>query len=397
MAPPTSRDMALAVLIPLPFDIVSTILRFWIRYKRKAWGPDDWAMLINLPFWSVSTIATIAMAWSGVGQYDGSLSEYQYSNSLMWFYIFQEPWCFTLIAIKCSIGFALIRIASGKKWIEMVIYICMLSCAIVMGGTGMYLFFQCSPVQKNWYVNMPGACKERTIQTALSYAVAVVSISTDWIFATLPIFLLWDVQLDWRVKSSVIAMLGLGVFASIAPIVRLKFLIGLNDPNRLLQNLGEILAWACAEMNVGMFVANLPACRPILTNLISHFSSSFRSRSGPSHNYGSSKKPYARGSLRGGDPASKHWMELDERPESTGLNNHLGNKSKDVGVETKIYGDLDEISNISSERDDGSQKRIVNKRPSGDGIQVNVQKDFKVEITSGKQLPPLPRLPSEPV
>ena len=58
---------------------------------------------------------------------------------------------------------------------------------------------------------MPGACKERTIQTALSYAVAVVSISTDWIFATLPIFLLWDVQLDWRVKSSVIAMLGLGV------------------------------------------------------------------------------------------------------------------------------------------------------------------------------------------
>ncbi|OAG25310.1 hypothetical protein CC77DRAFT_1076642 [Alternaria alternata] len=309
MAPPTSRDMALAVLIPLPFDIVSTILRFWIRYKRKAWGPDDWAMLINLPFWSVSTIATIAMAWSGVGQYDGSLSEYQYSNSLMWFYIFQEPWCFTLIAIKCSIGFALIRIASGKKWIEM-----------------------------NWYVNMPGACKERTIQTALSYAVAVVSISTDWIFATLPIFLLWDVQLDWRVKSSVIAMLGLGVFASIAPIVRLKFLIGLNDPNRLLQNLGEILAWACAEMNVGMFVANLPACRPILTNLISHFSSSFRSRSGPSHNYGSSKKPYARGSLRGGDPASKHWMELDERPESTGLNNHLGNKSKDVGVETKIYG-----------------------------------------------------------
>lgn len=63
----------------------------------------------------------------------------------------------------------------------------------------------------------------------------------------------------------------------------------------------------------------------------------------------------------------------------------------------QLSGDLDEISNISSERDDGSQKRIVNKRPSGDGIQVNVQKDFKVEITSGKQLPPLPRLPSESV
>lgn len=45
---PTSYPMALAVLVPLPFDIISTVLRFWIRYKRKAWGPDDWAMLINI-------------------------------------------------------------------------------------------------------------------------------------------------------------------------------------------------------------------------------------------------------------------------------------------------------------------------------------------------------------
>jgi hypothetical protein len=29
----------------------------------------------------------------------------------------------------------------------MVIYVCMVSCFVVMGGTGMYLFFQCSPVQ----------------------------------------------------------------------------------------------------------------------------------------------------------------------------------------------------------------------------------------------------------
>lgn len=87
------------------------------------------------------------MAWSGIGAYDGSLTEYQYSNSLMWFYVFQEPWCFTLITIKCSIGFALIRIANGKKWIEWIIYACMASCFVVMGGTGMYLFFQCTPVQ----------------------------------------------------------------------------------------------------------------------------------------------------------------------------------------------------------------------------------------------------------
>jgi hypothetical protein len=58
---------------------------------------------------------------------------------------------------------------------------------------------------------MEGECRDRSVQTTLSFAVAAVSITTDWIFATLPIFLLWNVQLDWRVKGSVVGMLGLGV------------------------------------------------------------------------------------------------------------------------------------------------------------------------------------------
>ncbi|KAJ4331391.1 hypothetical protein N0V95_009891 [Ascochyta clinopodiicola] len=290
------------------------------------------------------------MAWSGIGAYDASLSEYQYANSLMWFYIFQEPWCFTLITIKCSIGFALIRIANGKKWIEWVIY------------------------GKNWFTTMP---------------VAVVSILSDWIFAILPVFLLWNVQLDWRVKCSVIGMLGLGVFASIAPIVRLKFLVGMNDQSRFLQHLGSILAWASAEMNVGMLVANLPACRPLLERMIVRFSSWTGSAS---RSLGGGKKAHTRGASRtGANGASKQYLELDERPGSTTLQNYLknGHKTGGAGVETRIYGDLDGDSSISLDRDDGSQKHIVEKQ-SVDGFHVNVHKDFKMEVSGGK---PLPRTP----
>ncbi|EOA84170.1 uncharacterized protein SETTUDRAFT_92484 [Exserohilum turcica Et28A] len=374
---PTSYPMALSVLIPLPLDIISTILRFWIRTKRNAWGPDDWAMLINVPFWSVSTIATLGMAWSGIGQYDATLTPEQYTNSLRWFYIFQEPWCFTLITIKCSIGFALIRISTSKK--------------------------------RNWDPKMPGKCNDRSIQTVLSYAVVVVSISTDWVFATLPIFLLWNVQLDWRVKGSVMAMLGLGIFASIAPIVRLKFLIGLNDASRLLENLSDILAWASAEMNVGMFVANLPACHPLLKHAIARFSTwTGNSASGRSNDFSSggfrSKKhsPHARGASTG---ASKQWLELDDNHHhhahggdleaaaksnnTTGSGNKfMTGKTKDVGVETKIYGDLDDYSNNSQEdmaTDDGSQKRMVitSRSPpsNSDGLHINMQRDFVIEVS----------------
>jgi hypothetical protein len=177
--------------------------------------------------------------------------------------------------------------------------------------------------------------------------------------------------------------------ASIAPIVRLKFLIGMNDQSRFLQNLGSILAWASAEMNVGMLVANLPACRPLLERMISRFSSWTGSGS---RSFGAGKKSHARGPSRAATAgASKQYLELDERPGSTTLQNYLknGGKTQGTGVETRIYGDLEGDSSLSLDRDDGSQKHIVEK-PSSDGFHVNVHKDFKMEISGGK---PLPRTP----
>ena len=58
---------------------------------------------------------------------------------------------------------------------------------------------------------MEGSCKPREIQTVLSFLVAAVSITTDWIFAMLPFALIWKLQMGARVKASVIGLLGLGI------------------------------------------------------------------------------------------------------------------------------------------------------------------------------------------
>ncbi|PSN73342.1 hypothetical protein BS50DRAFT_629381 [Corynespora cassiicola Philippines] len=365
MGAATSKDMAVAVLMPLPFDVVSTVLRFWIRSQRKAWGSDDWAMLVNVPFWIIATVGLIGMSFSGVGAPDASLSAQEMADSLMWFYVFQEFWCFTLISIKWSIGFTLLRIANGQRWIEVVIYTCLAMVTLSMGGTGMYLFFQCMPVEKNWHTAIEGSCQPREIQTALSFVVAAVSITTDWIFAILPAFLLWDVQMDPRVKLSVVGLLGLGVFASIAPIVRLKFLIGMNDQTKFIENLGPILAWAAAEMNVGMLIANLPACRPLLEKMLSRLSSFTGSR-GKSAQYA-------------GNSAPKHYYELDEPDHKKKLN------TKQSGMETRIYGRDLEDNSSESLPDDHSQRRIVSQanppQPLSPSLgAIRVQREFGMEV-----------------
>ncbi len=177
--------------------------------------------------------------------------------------------------------------------------------------------------------------------------------------------------------------------APIAPIVRLKVLIGMNDETRFLQNLGAILAWASAEMNIGMLVANLPACRPLLERMIARFSTWTGSGS---RSLGGGKKSHGRATSRTApNSGSKKYLELDERPGSTTLQNYLnnGHNTKGTGVETRIYGDLDNDSSISLDRDSGSQKHIMNK-PSADGFQVSVRQDFKMEVSGGKPLPKTP-------
>lgn len=138
-----------------------------------------------------------------------------------------------MVTLKWSLGFTLLRIGNGQRWVQIVIYTCLALVTVCTGGTGMYLFFRCSPVEyvpsitqqraqlkqdsltdlnrKNWLLTIEGTCQAREIQTALSFLVAAVSISTDWIFAIMPFALIWKLQMASKVKASVIGLLGLGI------------------------------------------------------------------------------------------------------------------------------------------------------------------------------------------
>jgi hypothetical protein len=48
MSGPTSLPLALAIFILLPFDILTWVLRFYVRLSRKAWGSDDWSMVVAI-------------------------------------------------------------------------------------------------------------------------------------------------------------------------------------------------------------------------------------------------------------------------------------------------------------------------------------------------------------
>lgn len=92
------------------------------------------------------------------------------------------------------------------------------------------LVFQCHPVSLAWDpTSGVGTCLGSAVIANFGYAFSALDIFFDWMYALLPIPMLWDVKMTFQVKLSIFMILGLGVFASTATIVRLKYIVALTD------------------------------------------------------------------------------------------------------------------------------------------------------------------------
>jgi len=169
--------------------------------------------------------------------------------------------------------------------------------------------------------------------------------------------LLWSVQIDIRVKILIIALLGLGVFASTAAIVRLTVTVNLSATTDFLYYSMPVAAWAHAELGLGVLLANMPALCPLLEKVFS-LRSTLRGSSGK----------------RVTDPSGEEaYHELQDGIGGKKSGSKKGTLGSEKGNETRIYGgDLADSS--STFGDDRSTKRIVcddvGEEPSG-GIHVD--------------------------
>lgn len=82
----------------------------------------------------------------------------------------------------------------------------------------------CKPIQIYWDPAAEGWCAPMTIVTGMSYLVSAMSVVTDWTCSLLPCYVVWNLQMQPRLKASVCAVLALGIVASAATIVRLPYL-----------------------------------------------------------------------------------------------------------------------------------------------------------------------------
>lgn len=172
-------------------------------------------------------------------------------------------------------------------------------------------------------------------------------------------------KIDTRVKISIIALLGLGIFASTAAIVRLTVTVNLSATTDFLYYAMPVATWAHAELGLGVILANLPAVRPLLEKIIS-LRSTLRSSG-----------------KRTTDPKNgDNYLELGEDMRS-GKSTQKGTLGSANGPKTRIYGAGLADSN-SSLNDDGSTERIVRNERVVDATGIRI--DHQIRISHDSRL-----------
>ena len=140
----------------------------------------------------------------------------------------------------------LMRVAGPKKAYIYALW-AMSSLFIVMNLISFfYIIFRCDPVRFAWDTSIPGgSCLPAKDLADIYYADTAVNILADWFCALLPIPLLWNLKLNTNAKLSVGFLLCLGVLASLAACIRLKYTVNLNNSDDYLYAVSNVMIWGC--------------------------------------------------------------------------------------------------------------------------------------------------------
>ncbi|KAK6222612.1 hypothetical protein LQW54_000792 [Pestalotiopsis sp. IQ-011] len=264
---PENRGQQIAA-ITYTFVIISTIaclLRIYCRgWVIKAFAADDWLAVIAQFLFIIFCSYEITGVHYGTGRHTSNIPEGGVPKAMQMWWTCEPLYVLANMAIKLSIAIFLLRICVTKVH-RMVIY-------ITIGVTEIYsLFFfllfvlQCQPTSYFWQramTNPPeGHCLDASVVSNAFYGYSAISCWTDWTYSILPVFLVWNLQMDSRVKISVIAILAAGC---IATIVRFPYLYSLTDISDFLYSTADVAIWSTVETGLGITAACVATLRPLL-------------------------------------------------------------------------------------------------------------------------------------
>ncbi|KAJ5143930.1 uncharacterized protein N7515_002717 [Penicillium bovifimosum] len=267
----------IATAITTSAALIAVLARFYVRiFLIRNVGWDDYAMGLTMLLSACGFAIIVPEVKYGAGRHQAYVQETAVEAMRLNF----ATQCIYMWAIglaKVSIGLFLVRFASRKVY-KNFIWSIIVVVALYTTICFLTLIFQCKDIRSNWDTSIQSKCfKPKQILT-LSYANTALNIVSDLIFAILPVFMLRHLQVNIRVKASLICILGLGIFACAAACAKLSTVQNYGHTTDSLWEYTNLTIWVVTECNTGIVAGTLPTLKPLFKSILGTYAPQTKSR-----------------------------------------------------------------------------------------------------------------------
>ncbi|KAI1415134.1 hypothetical protein F5Y13DRAFT_187237 [Hypoxylon sp. FL1857] len=248
-------------------------LRIFIRCTQigfSSWQLDDYLMPLVAVVFGVETVAAYYEGWHGLtnaamtdeerAAIDFSSREYDYRRSgskaqvLLWMLYVFILWGLKLcITVLCS------RLTAGLPYLRHRIRFAYILIGATYLGVTSTMLLSCRPLSKFWQIKTdPGNSCQPAVSRIFVFVAGVPNVVTDIYLLSIPLPLLWKVNISCRRKIVLISLFSGAIFSIGMSIIRADVIMR-GGPDVVVY--GSL--WACRETFVAIVVTNLPILHPL--------------------------------------------------------------------------------------------------------------------------------------
>ncbi|KAE8147840.1 hypothetical protein BDV25DRAFT_159470 [Aspergillus avenaceus] len=302
-SPPDSRAPHILTIVGAltGFSGLLVLLRCYVRLfiLRKFMSEDG--VIVAAVLCAFGVLACfVGESHYGVGRFSKHIGFEDLQKLSEWMYYHAIIIVLGISLVKVSLALFLLRFAAQNKVLWRVIIGALVFLIVFTIACILTLILQCIPVEAAWNFALKESARCYSMDTYLAIGEfnSAINILTDFVFATLPVFMFSRIQVNKRTRITLMGILSLGYFACAAGIVKTVLqskIFNESDPYRDCQ----YLIWNCVELNVGILAASFPTIKPLVKSLIGTTlnvtsGGRYSKRNGPSYPHSS----YAMHSLR---------------------------------------------------------------------------------------------------
>ncbi|EKG09197.1 hypothetical protein MPH_13807 [Macrophomina phaseolina MS6] len=269
----------------------SLALRIYVRaYVIRYWGWDDSMMIAAAICSVIMTGSILSLGKNNFAKPAAFLSVDALVNLYKACLVAELGYISTALFFRLCVGFFYLRL-TPVLWHIWTIRVIMVVTSLYSTAYFLLVLNQCTPVSFFWthFVrDTNGNCIPMSVAIGATYAHNSLMVLTDWIFNSLPLFLIIPSAMDRRTKIIALLLLGLGAVASVGIIIRFIAITKIPFSHSAVPLTPPIAFWSALETCAGMLAANIATYRPLIRSIAKSVKSAINSeeRNSRTHNGG---------------------------------------------------------------------------------------------------------------